>query len=67
MGRVLHSAFKWENLACSAKAVNQRKADRQPHKAGLKLLSIPRAPKATPVSARIRHTSEVEDRKPFPA
>jgi 5-methylcytosine-specific restriction endonuclease McrA len=35
----------WENLVWSVKDVNQRKADRLPHEAGLKLLSVPRAPK----------------------
>src|SRR5271168_1435949 len=31
----------WENLVWSAKDVNQLKADRLPHEAGLKLLSVP--------------------------
>ena len=51
----------WENLVWSAKEVNQRKADRLPHEAGLKLLKTPRAPKEMPVSAFIRNTAEVED------
>jgi 5-methylcytosine-specific restriction endonuclease McrA len=55
----------WENLVWSAKEVNQRKADRLPHEAGLKLLSVPRAPKELPVSALIRNTAEVEDWKLF--
>src|SRR5437016_7600650 len=55
----------WENLVWSAKEVNQRKADRLPHEAGLKLLSTPRAPKEMPVSVLIRNTSEVEDWKLF--
>ena len=55
----------WENLVWSAKEVNQRKADRLPHEAGLKLLSKPRAPKELPVSALIRNTAEVEDWKLF--
>src|SRR6266516_2052134 len=45
----------WENLVWSAKEVNQRKADRLPHEAGLKLLSVPRAPKEMPASALIRN------------
>ena len=48
----------WENLVWSAKDVNQRKADRLPHEAGLKLLSVPRAPKESPVSALIRNPGE---------
>ena len=55
----------WENLVWSAKDVNQRKADRLPHEAGLKLLSAPRAPKELPVSVLIRNKAEVEDWKPF--
>ena len=55
----------WENLVWSAKEVNQRKADRLPHEAGLKLLSVPRAPKELPVSALLRNTAAVEDWKLF--
>ena len=55
----------WENLVWSAKEVNQRKADRLPHEAGLKLLSVPRAPKELPVSALIRNAAEIEDWKLF--
>jgi len=43
-------ADSWENLVWSAKEVNQRKADRLPHEAGLTLLNIPRAPKELPVT-----------------
>jgi 5-methylcytosine-specific restriction endonuclease McrA len=45
----------WENLVWSAKDVNQRKADRLPHEADLKLLSVPRAPKELPATAFIRN------------
>jgi 5-methylcytosine-specific restriction endonuclease McrA len=55
----------WENLVWSAKEVNQKKADRLPHEAGLKLLSKPRAPKELPISALIRNRAEVEDWKLF--
>jgi 5-methylcytosine-specific restriction endonuclease McrA len=51
----------WENLVWAAKEVNQRKADRLPHEAGLRLLSVPRAPKEMPVTALIRNTPGVED------
>jgi 5-methylcytosine-specific restriction endonuclease McrA len=44
----------WENLVWSAKDVNQRKADRLPHEAGLKLLNVPRAPKELPATAYLR-------------
>lgn len=55
----------WENLVWSAKEVNQRKADRLPHEAGLTLLSIPRAPKELPVCALIRNAHGIEDWKIF--
>jgi 5-methylcytosine-specific restriction endonuclease McrA len=55
----------WENLVWSAKEVNQRKADRLPHEAGLKLLSVPRAPKELPVSALIRNAHGFAEWKLF--
>jgi 5-methylcytosine-specific restriction endonuclease McrA len=55
----------WENLVWSAKDVNQRKADRLPHEAGLKLLSVPRAPKELPVTALLRNAHGVADWKLF--
>jgi 5-methylcytosine-specific restriction endonuclease McrA len=55
----------WENLVWSAKDVNQRKADRLPHEAGLKLLKAPRAPKELPVSALIRNAHGVAEWKLF--
>jgi 5-methylcytosine-specific restriction endonuclease McrA len=55
----------WENLVWSAKEVNQRKADRLPHEAGLKLLSTPRAPKELPAMAFIRNPHDIADWKPF--
>ena len=55
----------WENLVWSAKDVNQRKADRLPHEAGLKLLAIPLAPKEMPVSAMIRNAHGVAEWKLF--
>ena len=55
----------WENLVWSAKDVNQRKADRLPHEAGLKLLSTPRAPKEMPSMAFIRNPHEIADWKLF--
>jgi len=51
----------WENLVWSAKDVNQRKADRLPHEAGLKLLSVPRAPKELPVTAHLRNSHGVAE------
>ena len=55
----------WENLVWAAKEVSQRKADRLPHEAGLKLLTVPRAPKELPVSAMIRNAHGVAEWKLF--
>ena len=55
----------WENLVWSAKEVNQRKADRLPHEAGLKLLSVPRAPRELPVSALLRNAHSIPDWRLF--
>ena len=54
-------ADTWENLVWAAKEVNQRKADRLPHEAGLKLRTVPRAPKELPVTALIRNAYGVAD------
>jgi len=55
----------WENLVWSAKDVNARKADRLPHEAGLKLLSVPRAPRELPVTAHLRNAHSVAEWKLF--
>ena len=58
-------ADSWENLVWSAKDVNQRKADRLPHEAGLKLLTVPRAPKELPVTQHLRNAHGVAEWKLF--
>jgi 5-methylcytosine-specific restriction endonuclease McrA len=58
-------ADTWENLVWSAKDVNQRKADRLPHEAGLKLLTVPRAPKELPVTVLLRNTHGLAEWKLF--
>jgi len=55
----------WENLVWSEKSVNQRKGNRLPQEAGLKLLKVPRAPKEVPVTVLIRNVSEIDDWKLF--
>jgi 5-methylcytosine-specific restriction endonuclease McrA len=55
----------WENLVWAAKEVNQRKGDRLPHEAGLKLLNVPRAPKELPVSALLRNANGVPEWRLF--
>ena len=55
----------WENLVWSDKTVNAKKGNRLPHEAGLKLLSVPRAPKELPVTALIRNAQGIADWKLF--
>src|SRR5439155_20590499 len=55
----------WENLVWSSKAVNARKGNRLPHEAGLKLLSVPRAPKELPVTAHLRNAHGIAEWKLF--
>lgn len=55
----------WENLVWSAKDVNQRKADRLPHEAGLKLLTVPRAPKELPMTSLLRNIHGLPEWKLF--
>ena len=52
---------EWGDLVWSDKAVNTKKGNRLPHEAGLKLLTIPRAPKELPVTALIRNVHSIVD------
>ena len=56
---------EWENLVWSSKDVNARKGNRLPHEAGLKLRSVPHAPKELPVSVLIRNAHGVAEWKLF--
>ena len=51
----------WENLVWSSKDVNTRKGNRLPHEAGLKLLTVPRAPKELPANVFIRNSHGVAE------
>ena len=51
----------WENLVWADKNVNQRKADRLPHEAGLQLIGAPRAPREQPVTAFLRNPHGVAE------
>jgi 5-methylcytosine-specific restriction endonuclease McrA len=55
----------WENLVWAGKDVNSRKGNRLPHEAGLKLLSVPRAPRELPASATIRNAHGIAEWKLF--
>jgi len=56
---------EWGNLVWSDKTVNAKKGNRLPREAGLKLLSVPRAPKELPVTALIRNAPSIADWKLF--
>jgi 5-methylcytosine-specific restriction endonuclease McrA len=51
----------WENCVWSSKEVNSKKGDRLPHEAGLKLLSLPRAPKELPITLTLRNSHGLQD------
>ena len=55
----------WENCVWSCKEINSRKGNRLPEEAGLKLLTVPRAPKELPVTALIRNAQGIADWKLF--
>src|SRR5437016_3583017 len=55
----------WENLVWSSRAVNTKKGNRLPHEAGLKLLTVPSAPKELPISALIRNAHAVAEWRLF--
>ena len=56
---------EWGNLVWSDKTVNAKKGNRLPHEAGLKLLTMPRAPKELPVTALIRNAYGIAEWKLF--
>jgi 5-methylcytosine-specific restriction endonuclease McrA len=56
---------EWGNLVWSDKRVNAKKGNRLPHEAGLKLLTVPRAPKELPVTEFIRNAHGIVDWKLF--
>src|SRR3954471_19800136 len=58
-------ADSWENLVWAHKQVNARKGNRLPQEAGLRLLTVPRAPKELPVTALIRNAPGIADWKLF--
>ncbi|MBB5351289.1 5-methylcytosine-specific restriction endonuclease McrA [Haloferula luteola] len=51
----------WENCVLSDRRINTRKGARTPEEAGLRLLSVPKTPKAVPASLRIRNSWKIED------
>jgi 5-methylcytosine-specific restriction endonuclease McrA len=55
----------WENLVWAGKDVNARKGNRLPQEAGLKLRTVPRAPKELPASAAIRNAHGIPEWRLF--
>ena len=55
----------WENLVWAGKDINARKGNRLPQEAGLKLLSVPRAPKELPATATIRNPPAIPEWRLF--
>ena len=55
----------WENCVLADRKVNTRKGAMTPEEAGLRLVAVPRVPKAVPATFRIRNVWNVEDWKHF--
>jgi len=58
-------ANSWENCVLSCRSVNQKKADKTPQEAGLKLIRPPVEPRPVPITAILHNFHGVEDWKPF--
>ena len=61
MPRSRGGADDWENCVLSDRAINHRKGARTPTEAGLRLLSVPRAPRPVPSTLRIRNLHQIGD------
>ena len=55
----------WDNCVLSHREVNEKKADRLPHEAGLRLLRKPSVPRAVPATALIRNLYGIQDWQRF--
>ncbi len=55
----------WANCVLSCKNVNNRKGDRTPSEAGLKLMKEPETPKVLPSTLFLRNTHGIADWEPF--
>lgn len=55
----------WDNCVLTHREVNERKADRLPQEAGLRLLRKPAAPRAMPATALIRNHHGIRDWQRF--
>ena len=55
----------WENCVWACRELNNRKADRLPHEAGLTLIREPSVPRPLPVSALIRNAHDIPEWEMF--
>jgi 5-methylcytosine-specific restriction endonuclease McrA len=55
----------WENCVLAHRVVNNKKADRLPQEAGLRLMREPSVPRAMPVTALIRNHHGIKDWQRF--
>ena len=55
----------FENVVLACRKVNNRKADRTPEEAGLRLLATPKAPALVPVTVALQNPHGVRDWEPF--
>lgn len=58
-------ASSWENCVLSHRLVNEKKADRLPHEAGLRLQRIPAIPRALPATFLIKNLHGIRDWQRF--
>jgi 5-methylcytosine-specific restriction endonuclease McrA len=58
-------ASSWDNCVLTHREVNEKKADRLPHEAGLRLLRKPSVPRALPATALIRNHHGIRDWQRF--
>ena len=58
-------ASSWENCVLSHRSVNEKKADRLPHEAGLRLQRPPSVPRALPATLMIRNLHGIHDWQRF--
>lgn len=55
----------WSNCVLSCKRVNNRKGNRTPNEAGLRLMKSPDAPKVLPMTLFLRNVHEIPEWEPF--
>jgi len=51
----------WENCVLSCKKLNQKKADRTPNEAGLRLIRKPLEPRSVPITVTLKNVYEMKD------